>query len=379
VLRAVTKSLLSVLLLAWQLAAPSNVRISTPSVDPVSVPTSIAWTQQPAPGDKPGAVGWSSLYWDPVSRRTLAYLVPNTTTNIWAMAMYTYDPSDNDWVRLGGENLGLGVCGDGSTSNVKPWPGNRHPIQHGAIDTIRNRFWLLGGVCNGFNRDDLWYYSLNNNPTNNTWANVATGLATPYNLWGNMIYSPDHDALIFFNARPDTFGETWIYCLSVSVGGCGSLHTWTLVRQAALGHTMPGCAPGAFNVSIYDPSIDRLVAFVKCSGGGQRSVWQYDIANIAWTNLNAKNIPSDQPPSTGEALVTRITSGPFVGHYIFHRALTDPSPTYRYDTAGNSFVQLTQLGGSDGPGTAAFLTWNEADSVIVAWTHNGQVWTGSLQ
>jgi hypothetical protein len=339
-------------------------------------PTGITWTSQSTPGDAPGANGWSTMFFDTVSSKIWAFLIPSTTSNIWSMEVNYYEAAANDWTRRGGGAQAVGVCSSNpdGTSDVTPWPGNRHPYQNMALDTSRNKLHLVGGVCSGTDPDDHWTYDM----TAQTWTQVSSNVATTLYVDNNMVYDPDTDALIYWGQNTGFNHRTWIYCLGSSVtgpqttAGCSAVNTWTELTVTGA----PTYNNGAYNVSYYDTARNSILAFTQNSAGTQRELWEYTVATKTWANRSPTSNPTGATPSTGESQVAYITSGAFAGYYIYHRGTTGPQVTYLYDPATNAY---TSLQSGSGPAASAYLTWDPVAGKIVARMAQSQViWHGVL-
>src|ERR1019366_1844962 len=91
-----------------------------------------------------------------------------------------------------------------------------------AIDTKRNFLWIYGGLnvnCgaasgpNSNPRQDMYYLTLNSNPTNDTWHQVSPAHIPIANGSAAMSYDPDDDVLFAFGGDGGSLTQTnWVYC-----------------------------------------------------------------------------------------------------------------------------------------------------------------------
>ncbi len=356
-------------------------------------PTLITWTQQSTPTGLPSSNWFFSWVYDALSGQNLIYGIPSTGSGIYSSAFHAYNPITNVFTFMGGSSNTACATSDHSPS---PWPGNRHPMQHYAVDRIRNRLGLLGGVCANVVRQDYWHYTLNANPTTNTWTNVnAEGTLTgPEDLWGHLVWSEYYDAMFFMGG--DSY-ETWVRCSGTgsptspqTAIGCSSLNTWIQV-DGPLDPTSTGPRDtyGAYNTAAFDPNLRKILLFTASEGGSRPRVnWQYNPETTVWSNMASSNIPTETAMrATGVKDHVYISSGPFAGTYLFHQPVTQASPacqtatrkTYTFSAQNNAYTELTNSGG--GPKCSVYLGWNESAGKVVAWSEGAggvEIWTGVL-
>jgi len=348
----------------------------------------VVWSLQSNSGDIPGWTGYTSLLYDPVSRRVLSYLIPNTSTSIYSTDLFAYDSGSGAWTRLGGTQSPSNLCNNGSAatsangSPLSPWPPDRHPVQQMAIDTQRNRLWLFSGVCQGNIEDDLWFYALNANPTANRWTKVTLS-TVPSMVSGGLIYSPDDDVLVLSGPQAvSSAHETWVYCPSStlsarqSAAGCSGPNTWTKI-----GSTQPTSGLASLPNTRYDTVRHKLVQF----HAGAREVWEYDIPSQTWTNRHPSGLPTETDQCCPEQAVAYLTTGSLAGKFIYHQTSHTPgrafAKDYLYDPAANAFTALDSTGG--GPQKLVYLTWDAGRNAIVAWSYvdgvASDVWQGVVE
>jgi hypothetical protein len=262
-----------------------------------------------------------------------------------------------------------------------------------AIDTTRNRLWLLNGVYGGSPRADFWYYTLNADPTDNTWTSVGGSIPTITDD-GAMIYSPDDDVLMLFGQRsPSGLWETWVYGPSAgalsaeqTAAGCSAPNTWTELTPSG----MPASAYSYFPNAIYDPVHHKVLITggIYYSGGGVsegiKKVWDYSIPTQTWTERAPSGMPTENVGQSPEQLITRIGSGAWEGHYLYHQTGHDSTALgaadFIYDANSHTFAELTSVG--TGPQRLVYMRWDPSADCVVAWAYGGTqaatVWHGVL-
>lgn len=360
-------------------------------------PAEITWVKQTNPGGTPNFVAFTSFVHDPTSGQILAYVTPSTSSGIFSTTLYGYNLATNVWTRVGGTDSPTSSCNDGSASDVLPWPGDRHPIQHWARDTTRNIVWLAGGVCNGTLRDDLWSLALNATITSDTWTSYGT--VTMPDLGSNMVYSPDDDVLVSYGMvdSGNGFGELWIYCPNAgsltsqqTAAGCVSANLWTKILGPALNPTMPDYAYGYFNTMFYDTGLNKVVLFAKDNASGTHEVWQYDVPTKTFTEQTVTATPSDTASSSAEQDHTYITSGTYVGTYFYHKpqrlgtscTTGDTTAGYTFNSTTNTYAAITVNG--IGPRCLVYIQWDATNNKVFGWNYavpggtNPEVWIGTF-
>jgi hypothetical protein len=136
--------------------------------------TTITWTQKTLATPRPDGNGWLGLRYDPVSTRVLHYGVPQGSVGIYSTTPWAWNVATDTWSYAAAARYD-------STSNQctidKPdKPGDRHPYEHMAIDTRRNRMWLAGGV-----NQTCLPTTANTNGTSVTWT--CCGGAQYHSSW----------------------------------------------------------------------------------------------------------------------------------------------------------------------------------------------------
>src|SRR5215471_207809 len=83
----------------------------------------ITWTQQtPTPG-WPGFDAWLTVWYEPLSQRTIFYVITDASTSIYSTDVFFYDSGSNTFSHLSG----TGSLVDSCTPDSPSWPGDRHP------------------------------------------------------------------------------------------------------------------------------------------------------------------------------------------------------------------------------------------------------------
>src|SRR5262245_27114422 len=104
--------------------------------------TSLVWRKERRNVTYAGPSGLKHLLSAPVSGDTLDYGTLPGSVTIYSTNMWSYAASTNNWSNIGGTGSLSNTC----EADTATQPGSRHPDQMMAIDTIRNRMWMIGGV-----------------------------------------------------------------------------------------------------------------------------------------------------------------------------------------------------------------------------------------
>jgi hypothetical protein len=376
---------------ALQTAPRQIVFRNSADPDNVGLPT-VTWTEQSLPVDTPSLMYFTNLLYDSVSGRILAPLNPHDASNIYASAMHSYTTSGNDWTYLGGSTSAGNNCA--ASGSPSPWPGNRHPVAHFAIDTFRHRLWYADGVCANNERNDFWFYALNSDPTTNTWTKVSDEGTVDLPVYGLMVYATAYDVLVSFGMTAGGSGELWVYCPAAILSGdqtsagCSAAQTWTRLLGPAVEPTLPDYNRAWLNSMFWDSTLNKVVIFTKQETGGARAIWFYDVLTKSISKrTGTQNTPSDSASlSTGAKDHVLITSGSYAGQYLFHRTTRDLScvgstTDFLYNSSTEKYTQIPSSGG--GPTCAAHLAWDATAGKIVAWSRSASnaasVWTAVVQ
>ncbi len=331
--------------------------------------TTVTWTNETHTSGWPGFVGY--LQWggyDAVSAQIMHYAVLSTQAGIYSTHMFGYDVAGNAFTDLGGN----AHAGDDCTDTWPTWPKDRHPVGQMAIDTLRNRMWLVGGVCQNIDQQDMYYWSLNANPLLDTWTKVTpAALPTDMNS-AAMVYDADTDALLFFGPSSGSALTIWIYCPTGSLSGaqttagCGAPQTWTQITFSGgpfLGDSFP--------MVTYSNVLHKAVIF----GGIDNST----STNAVWTYTTATKTLAERctapcsPPDVGDQLTWAFVEIPASSTFFFHQARGTGSPkdwifTMGASAAADVWTALTSVG--SGPATDCVAVYNPSQQVVVLWSRN---------
>jgi hypothetical protein len=370
------------------------------SAPPVSTtgPT-VAWsvpTIKTGTTIQPGFASYISVPYDPVSRRTLHYVIRDTTSGIYSTDLFAHDSTTQTFTHLGGTGSALSLPDlTGITSMIQPWPGDRHPNQRLVVDTSRNVLWMVGGVAANHAYTDTWQYSLHADPTQNRWTRVDDTLPTNAPVVeGSLVRDPVSDVLILAGmAGASGFWTTNVFCPSTTssltaaqtAAGCLSPNVWA-TNITAVNTPPPGYVD--WPELYYDSTRHKVEAFLS-GNVGLRQIWEYDVLTRTYTNRTpASGMPveaTDTSRFAPELNVIQVTSGPFAGSYVYHQTshltASDFAKDYLYDPVANAIRPLTSTG--TGPTRLIYAGWDAATNTIVAWGYNavggGQIWYGVLQ
>jgi len=363
--------------------------ISTPS--PALGGASVNWTTQPRTNPWPAFIGWAASVWDPVSQQTIWYLAPGTYTGIYSTHMFFYDAAANAFTDIGGTSSSTDAC-PVDTPNM---PGDRHPSGQLAVDTKRNMLWIFGGVnvnCMDNPHQDMYYLTLNANPTLNTWHQVTPAHIPLANGPGAMVYDPDDDVLFTFGS--DTGAQThdnWVYCRTAenptpgtltpkqSAAGCVNPDDWTLV--AVTGGVQP--AGVGYSGLVYDVVTHKVIQFEGQDGAGtaQNQTWAYDVPTRTWTR---KALATVAPPLyTGPVVaMPAMAYNSTTGKVLYHQTSNTGAPAdWQYDPVADTWTKLSSSGG--GSPIDAIGAYDPKNNVFLTWNKNvntgfGDIWKGTL-
>jgi hypothetical protein len=261
------------------------------------------------------------------------------------------------------------------------------------IDTRRNVLWLFGGVCQGVNRQDMYYLTLNSDPLQDRWHQVTPSRYPIANNSAAMVYDPDDDVIFLFGS--DASAQThdnWVYCRTAenpspgvltskqAAAGCGAPDNWTEVTPAG-GVQPPGVAyPGM----VYDSVTKKVIQYGGMTGGGgpQNQTWAYDIPTRVWTRRAVNSI--SPPVYNGSFTAQPAMAYNSVTHKIlYHQTSNSGAPAdWQYDPVADTWTKL--VSSTNGPAIDAYMTYDAANNMLVAFSRNVQtglpdVWHGVLK
>jgi hypothetical protein len=378
-------------------SAPVNLRILAatapgpgPGLDvPPPAGVDIDWRLAPVTPGWPGYNGWLNLRHDPVSQQTILYGVVEGSSTIYSTDTFAYKAVTNTWTHISGTGNKSNTC----SASTATQPGDRHPYSQMAIDTKRNVLWLVGGVCQGINRQDMYYMQLNADPRQDAWHQV-TPSTYPLALNGSaLVYDPDDDVLFLYGS--DTGSQThgnWVYCRTnenstpgvltakQSAAGCGTPDNWTEVTP--VNGIQP---PGVQNIGmVYDTVTKKAIQFGGETGGGvaQNQTWAYDVPTHRWTR---KALSTTAPPVyTGPIAANPAMAYHQVSHTVlYHQTSNSGAPAdWRYDPVADTWTKLVSSG--VGPTVDLYMTYVPTNNIIMGFSRNPNsglpdVWLGVLR
>jgi hypothetical protein len=308
------------------------------------------WTQVPTNGSVKGGTwpsgrGWNRVVYDSVKGRVLVYDAVSPCGDPFSNSIWAYDVKKNTFTRewwSGGGADPNGICTNPQVYvNPPNGPGDRHPLQQTAYDTVRGNLIQVGGVedrlkCDGSGPGictymDTWEF----NSISQSWTHLADeppGLARK--VEGSVAYDPVHQIAVFYGGTIGgaTDTNTWEFHLS----------TGTWVKTATTGPS------GRIrNTMIYDGTIRQVLCYGGMLGTTiYNDLWAYDASAHKWTQLHPTGPlpPAIKFPPMAHDSVTGLD-------YLF--ITTDQ--TYAYDGVLNRWT-LPHITG--GPALQTGLTAN---------------------
>ncbi len=323
-----------------------------------------------------GAIGWLYTVHDPVSNLTFIYGGDNAGS-IYSNCLYAYNPTTG---------LATSIFTTGSTgvdpcpADTSTAPGDRHPYGLYWIDTDRNRMWLMGGVCNGVKRVDMYYMALNASVGSNTFTSYTPGAypsiggGTNFDIltFASALHIPtlDVDWLFGYDGGAGTHDE-WIHCVGAPnagqiAAGCTSADTWQEVTSTG---TKPATLGELSNPKpIWDSCNNKVLVFTN----GTHRVFTYTPSTKVWAAGSTTGQPAvnasfgagmnGQPvafiPSTCKAYYHHPGAGSGSG----------ASADYTYDAATDTWASLGALAGAVRTDT---MTYDASRNVLVTYGSSG--------
>jgi hypothetical protein len=368
--------------------------------DNVSADITIAWATVSPTSEGDEAPGWTSYMkpvYDAVSGQTLWYNGRIDSSNIWSSHLFAYDASAQHWTRLGGEDVALGVCGDGSTATIiggggiSPWPSTRHPIQQLAIDTTRGAMHMFNGVCANNVPYDHWAYTLNADPTDNTWELVLEDIGNVPNIEvsGAMVYDPVTDLFIAHGTNSGNFPKTWVFAPGVGAASAAQIAAGATTRGDWYLVYSPGTIDppqSYFTTLVYSDVNGKVYHFGHSAGVNE--VWEYDVAEQTWTDKDptwiggAEDVNDDAPEYSNDYLSAGKGEGLIYYRQTSHQPdVTSDYGDYTYNPLSNEWAAISSTG--TGPQRTTYLVFDPSlgtHGTLVAWDRlNTQLWHGTIQ
>jgi hypothetical protein len=249
--------------------------------------------------------------------------------------------------------------------------------------------YMEGGVCQGVEPNDTWFYRLNPNPSQNTWTRVSVANVPVVQLSGSMEYSPGHDVIVLHGSNLGNWPRTYVFCpvtsgesLSASqiAAGCTAPNDWAQTYAATTAVEPP---QSYFTSLVHVPAMGKMFHFGHYTPRGE--VWAYDIQTKSWTNHNPSTQPSEpNERSAPERAVAYISSGTLAGKVFYQQTSHNSSTTFAaswiYDPATNVWSRLNVAG--VGPQKLTYLAFDPsvgAHGTIIAYSYDGGMWHGTIQ
>lgn len=358
----------------------------------------VTWTKQSITSGWPSYVGWLTLHYDSISQQTMIFGGPQGAHGIYSTDIYAYNAAANAFTRISGTGSDQNAC----PADTPTRPGDRHPVGQMAIDTKRNVLWLFGGVnayCSAPSgpdanpRQDMYFLSLNNNVTSNTWNQVNPAHFPAANGSSAMIYDPDDDVLFAFGS--DSSSQTrdnWVYCRTgenptpgtltaqQSAAGCSTPDDWTQVNP--VGGVQPPAV--AFPGMVYDTVTKKVLLFGGMSSGltiPYNETWAYDVPARRWTQKALGTTPP--PPYNGSNVAQpALAYNSSTKKVLYHQTSNSGAPAdWQYDPVADTWTKLVSSGG--GAAYDQFMTYDAARNRLIGYnldTISGEVevWHGAL-
>jgi hypothetical protein len=345
-------------------------------LDPDNVSASIAWTVQADATPRPERGGYMEMLWDAVSGQTVQYLPPEGSSSIYGSNFYFYDVASNTFTDIGGNDSMANDCTD--TWAGSAWPKNRHPYGQMAVDTTRDRLWLFGGVCSGTSLTDMYYLTLNADPTTNAWTRVTPATTPDVQMAASMIYDPIADVLVLFGANTGGSPFVYVYCPSASVSaaqmaaGCVDPLDWTAVTVTG-GVYPEGETYGRF---VYDSARNKGVLYGGMAGlTVYNDIWEYTVSTKTWEMKSpAVKPPVYDGPSSPPTFAFDYV--PSLGKCIYHMTHgANAGETWLYDPVAVTWSAMVSVpSGPSGYDAMGVYAVDEATFVL----HTRDPLSGSL-
>jgi len=330
---------------------------------------------------------------------------------IYSNHIYLYDSQPNTFSTNGpGSDDINGNC----SLDTPTQPGQRHPTQQSTIDTIRNYYWLGGGVnsqCVGPRPDtnphqDLYYMDLNVDPpawTQVTPAHFPTPSGTNFED-GTLWHDSAIDALFYWGS-PTAHPGPWIYCLGASptpaqtAAGCTVNNDF--LELTATGTSGQNCstAQGSSNATkcpsvshpsgYFDATLGKAVIFGGAQYNGssyvpKTEVWLYDAAAKTFTLQVAASSPPAQVAGPS-IMPSALLPGSRI-YYHQYDGVGAPSD-WIFDIASATWTQVTSVcsptcpaAGTDGAAWSISTAYDASRNRIVGFSQQGagNVWIGQF-
>ncbi len=275
---------------------------------------------------------------------------------------WTYDLAANSWEKM-------------STAQVPP--AGEGPM---AYDEKEGLSILFVGEISGGEvtlATKTWAYDC----SRNTWTNLEAKGAPSGLIGARMVYHPKAERMILFGGLkwpiklpvPADFkwpyvNETWAYDYRSN--------TWTNLQPKV-------SPPGQnFFAMVYDVVSDRVLAWIKPDEGGANTLWAYDYANNTWSPH-----PVEQPVwrHYPTAAYVPTVKKMFIFYGVTIDTETPINEMWTYDSASNTWAQLSPSTGPDPRGWATLTYSSKTDKLVMVGggysriDFTAEVWIYDLQ
>lgn len=348
-------------------------------------------------GDTPNSPSW--IWWgnavnDRVANRTVFQLAPWATSSIFSTGTFFWNSTAHTWLDWGNTGSATDAC---PASFVIP--RDRHINSNSAVDTVRNRFWLGGGVnvnCADNPLLDLYYMDFKSDPTTNTWVRVIPAHFTNSSGYAAWFYDTDDDVLVLFGGQGGGFAQQWVFCYTnggalsaaQTTAGCSSADDWinitSLISGFPTGNTSP---PVTYLNMVYDSVTHKGILYGGANSSANvysNQTWLYNVPTKTWTQACTGGC---SPPPIYNGLLGDI--GALAYHFGDHKVYyqqgrnTGSPAFWVYDPVGDTWTKLTSTGLGSPAYNEGILAVDSAANKLIWWVVNPdttlpELWEGSL-
>jgi hypothetical protein len=316
----------------------------------------IAWEAVTSSGTVPNMTAQTRLHYEELSGKLYYYGIRSTSSSIHATDVF-FSTTAGAWTRWGGTGDTVSFSCPGSTSDVTPWPENRHPDLMSAIDPDNNVLYQWSGLCQPLDLFDLWKLTFNATHASNAWEDITPSTIPAIQYGGSMAWDNDHDVVYLVGPATTGFGYVYAYCVTEGIPACvGNEDDFVLLwGPDTLTANHEYYQPALY----WDTSIDRLLLFrqyQETTDNWSSRVWEMDptAGTPDWTDRSATSAPTNrESTSNSEQLWMQIEPGLYHFHKTSHQVATTGEVTdYLYRVGTNAFTVLPDTG--NGPEKLAF-------------------------
>jgi hypothetical protein len=299
-------------------------------------------------------------------------------------------------------------------------PYSAHPMGQIFVDNVRQRVWMMEGICRNFIPPEQWYYQLDNPISGHTdWTQthpahlptkLVSGVLNGLFMNAGIVHDTDHDAFILFGYDGNAnLHDMQVYCdtslnggiltpAQISVG-CANADDWTDITSQV---TLNGPVPYNYYYANleYDPVHQQIIHFAGLHGccTVENQTWTYDVLAKKWTNRNPANPPANSSANNENGRVAHaysLADGKYYYHLTAHTPSTigtapsRPPEDWVYDAGANTW---THLATGNGPFLSETMTYVPLPcNCLMAWaakvnsdgkyyaTGIAEMWVGKIQ